>query len=71
MTNQNKINCPVVHFEMPYEDKDRMVKFYQDAFWSSNKLRFLHIYCKNISNSYKKFINIPPLSKVCFFKGIY
>ena len=23
---------PVVHFEMPYEDRDRMVKFYRDAF---------------------------------------
>ncbi len=23
---------PVVHFEMPYEDKDRMAKFYQEAF---------------------------------------
>lgn len=23
---------PVVHFEMPYEDRERMAKFYQDAF---------------------------------------
>ena len=24
--------CPVVHFEMPYDDRDRMAKFYQSAF---------------------------------------
>jgi predicted enzyme related to lactoylglutathione lyase len=30
---------PVVHFEMPYEDRDRMVDFYAKAFgWQSNKL---------------------------------
>lgn len=30
---------PVVHFEMPYEDKDRMVNFYANAFgWKMNKL---------------------------------
>jgi uncharacterized protein len=23
---------PVVHFEMPYEDRERMAKFYQDSF---------------------------------------
>lgn len=29
----------VVHFEMPYEDRDRMVDFYQKAFgWEANKL---------------------------------
>jgi predicted enzyme related to lactoylglutathione lyase len=30
---------PVVHFEMPYEDRDRMAKFYGAAFgWEANKL---------------------------------
>jgi predicted enzyme related to lactoylglutathione lyase len=30
---------PVVHFEMPYDDRDRMVDFYAKAFgWTSNKL---------------------------------
>jgi uncharacterized protein len=30
---------PVVHFEMPFEDRDRMAKFYQKAFgWKSEKL---------------------------------
>jgi predicted enzyme related to lactoylglutathione lyase len=30
---------PVVHFEMPYEDADRVAKFYADAFgWQANKL---------------------------------
>ena len=30
---------PVVHFEMPYEDRDRMAKFYTDAFgWQMQKL---------------------------------
>ena len=24
--------CPVVHFEMPYEQRERMAKFYQTAF---------------------------------------
>lgn len=24
--------CPVVHFEMPYDDAGRVAKFYQDAF---------------------------------------
>ena len=34
----NKMN-PVVHFEMPYEDRDRMVEFYKNAFgWEANKL---------------------------------
>jgi hypothetical protein len=28
MNNTN----PVVHFEMPYEDRDRMVKFYKEVF---------------------------------------
>ena len=29
----------VVHFEMPYEDKDRMADFYAKAFgWTANKL---------------------------------
>lgn len=28
----------VVHFEMPYDDRDRMAKFYEDAFgWQSQK----------------------------------
>ena len=27
----SKMN-PVVHFEMPYDDRERMAKFYQDAF---------------------------------------
>ncbi|MBI2612570.1 VOC family protein [Candidatus Kaiserbacteria bacterium] len=30
---------PVVHFEMPYEDKNRMADFYSKAFgWQANKL---------------------------------
>ncbi|HEX8994108.1 MAG TPA: VOC family protein [Candidatus Paceibacterota bacterium] len=30
---------PVVHFEMPYEDRDRMVDFYTTVFgWEANKL---------------------------------
>jgi len=30
---------PVVHFEMPYEDRERLVKFYTDAFgWQMQKL---------------------------------
>ena len=35
MENRN----PVVHFEMPYEDKDRVAKFYEAAFgWEMNKM---------------------------------
>ena len=31
--------CPVVHFEMPYEQRDRMAKFYQQAFgWQTQML---------------------------------
>jgi predicted enzyme related to lactoylglutathione lyase len=34
----NKMN-PVVHFEMPYEDRERLVKFYTQAFgWQMQKL---------------------------------
>jgi predicted enzyme related to lactoylglutathione lyase len=30
---------PVVHFEMPYENRDRAAKFYEQAFgWKMNKL---------------------------------
>jgi len=30
---------PVVHFEMPYENSDRLVKFYEQAFgWQMQKL---------------------------------
>lgn len=30
---------PVVHFEMPYENKDRVAKFYEEALgWQMNKL---------------------------------
>jgi predicted enzyme related to lactoylglutathione lyase len=30
---------PVVHFEMPYENRERMVKFYQSAFrWQTQLL---------------------------------
>jgi predicted enzyme related to lactoylglutathione lyase len=30
---------PVVHFEMPYENRDRMCDFYAKAFgWTTNKL---------------------------------
>jgi uncharacterized protein len=30
---------PVVHFEMPYEDRDRLMKFYNQAFgWQMQKL---------------------------------
>ena len=33
-----KIN-PVVHFEMPYEDRERLMKFYTQAFgWQMQKL---------------------------------
>src|SRR5436853_5911853 len=31
--------CPVVHFEMPYEQRDRMAAFYQKAFgWQTQML---------------------------------
>ena len=31
--------CPVVHFEMPYEKRERMAKFYQQAFgWQTQML---------------------------------
>ena len=31
--------CPVVHFEMPYEQRERMAKFYQKAFgWQTQML---------------------------------
>jgi len=31
--------CPVVHFEMPYEQRERMAKFYQQAFgWQTQML---------------------------------
>jgi predicted enzyme related to lactoylglutathione lyase len=34
----NKMN-PVVHFEMPYDNSERVVKFYTQAFgWQMNKL---------------------------------
>jgi predicted enzyme related to lactoylglutathione lyase len=34
----SKMN-PVVHFEMPYGDRERMAKFYQDAFgWQTQML---------------------------------
>jgi len=34
----SKMN-PVVHFEMPYEDRERLVKFYTQAFgWQMQKL---------------------------------
>jgi predicted enzyme related to lactoylglutathione lyase len=37
-TMSNKMN-PVVHFEMPYEDGERLVKFYTQAFgWQMQKL---------------------------------
>src|SRR5262245_51834834 len=30
--------CPVVHFEMPYEQRDRMTSFYEQAFgWQMQK----------------------------------
>jgi predicted enzyme related to lactoylglutathione lyase len=30
---------PVVHFELPYENKDRMISFYEKAFgWKANRL---------------------------------
>jgi predicted enzyme related to lactoylglutathione lyase len=30
---------PVVHFEMPYDDRERMARFYQSAFaWNTNML---------------------------------
>lgn len=30
---------PVIHFEMPYDNRDRMAKFYETAFgWRMNKL---------------------------------
>ena len=36
MTNKM---CPVVHFEMPYEQRERMAKFYQQAFgWQTQML---------------------------------
>ena len=31
--------CPVIHFEMPYEQSERMAKFYRDAFgWQTQML---------------------------------
>jgi predicted enzyme related to lactoylglutathione lyase len=31
--------CPVVHFEMPYEDRQRMARFYESAFgWRTQML---------------------------------
>ncbi|HEX2458812.1 MAG TPA: VOC family protein, partial [Vicinamibacterales bacterium] len=34
----SKMN-PVVHFEMPYDDRERMAKFYQEAFgWQTQML---------------------------------
>ena len=31
--------CPVVHFQMPYADRERMAKFYQDSFgWQTQML---------------------------------
>jgi len=31
--------CPVVHFEMPYDDRERMAKFYREAFgWQTEML---------------------------------
>jgi uncharacterized protein len=31
--------CPVVHFEMPYEQRERMAKFYQESFgWQTQML---------------------------------
>lgn len=31
--------CPVVHFEMPSEDRQRMAKFYENAFgWQTRML---------------------------------
>ena len=39
MTKTNKKMNPVVHFEMPYEDKERMVLFYETVFgWEMTKL---------------------------------
>jgi uncharacterized protein len=38
MNNHNRMNA-VVHFEMPYEDRDRMVTFYETVFgWKMTKL---------------------------------
>ena len=38
-TKEKKKMNPVVHFEMPYENRDRLVKFYQTAFsWEMEKL---------------------------------
>jgi predicted enzyme related to lactoylglutathione lyase len=37
-TNNKKMN-PVVHFEMPAEDRQRMVDFYANTFgWEANQL---------------------------------
>lgn len=31
--------CPVVHFQLPYADRDRMAKFYRDSFgWQTQML---------------------------------
>ena len=36
---ENSMSDPVVHFEMPYEDRDRMVRFYEKVFgWKAQKL---------------------------------
>lgn len=35
----SKKNHPVIHFEMPYSDSERVSKFYRDAFgWDMNNL---------------------------------
>ncbi|MEZ4907795.1 MAG: VOC family protein [Saprospiraceae bacterium] len=37
--SKNKKMSPVVHFEMPYKDRDRMVSFYETVFgWEMTKL---------------------------------
>src|SRR5581483_9949801 len=38
LSRRNYMN-PVVHFEMPYDDRDRLAKFYQSAFnWQMQKM---------------------------------
>lgn len=39
MTTPSVPMCPVVHFEMPYRDRDRAARFYAEAFgWQCQKL---------------------------------
>ena len=45
----NKMN-PVVHFEMPYEDRERLVKFYTQAFgWQKGASGKRRMNCRKLT----------------------